>query len=63
MKTLILKELRENIKLAVVGLLLSLAVVVGSQLYYVNLIKGITSGVSAAQNYYYRLQPLTSKRS
>ncbi len=60
MKTLILKELRENLKLAVVGLLLSLAVVVGSQLYYVNLIKGITSGVSAAQNYYYRLQPLTS---
>lgn len=60
MKTLIQKELRENLKVAMAGLLLSVAVVICSQLYYVNLIEGIRTGVSAAQQYYYRLQPLTS---
>ena len=60
MKTLIQKELRENLKVAVAGLLLSVVVVISSQMYYLNLIEGIRTGVSAAQQYSYRLQPLTS---
>jgi ABC-type transport system involved in multi-copper enzyme maturation permease subunit len=60
MKALILKELRENLKLGVIGLVMAVAVVAGTQIYYLNLIKDIASGVSVAQNYSYRLQPLTS---
>ncbi|MGB8370236.1 MAG: ABC transporter permease [Limisphaerales bacterium] len=60
MKALIEKELRENLKLAVLGLVVFTVLAVGSYRYYIGMMEETALGLSSAANYSYRLQPVTS---
>ncbi len=67
MKTLIQKELRENFKIAAIGFLLAVVVVVSQQVYYIDLIESITAGFSMAHKITTtassRLRPIISASS
>ena len=60
MKTLIRKELRENLKPAALGLLVFIILTVGSYRYYAGMIEDAAAGLRNASGYSYRLQPLTA---
>jgi ABC-type transport system involved in multi-copper enzyme maturation permease subunit len=60
MKTLIQKELRENLKTASLGLLVFSILAMGSYRYYAGMIEDAAAGLRNAGGYSYRLQPLTT---
>jgi ABC-type transport system involved in multi-copper enzyme maturation permease subunit len=60
MKALIWKELRENLKLAVLGLVVFTVLVVGNYSYYSVMMKDAALGFRSAGSESYRLQPVTS---
>jgi ABC-type transport system involved in multi-copper enzyme maturation permease subunit len=60
MKTLIGKELRENFKLAVLGLVVFTVLAAGNWRYYSSVIEDAALGLRSAANYSDRLQPVTA---
>jgi hypothetical protein len=60
MKALIWKELRENLKVAAIGLLLFTVLTVGTTRSYSSLLRDIILGNRHAQDDWSRMQPLTS---
>jgi hypothetical protein len=60
MKTLLRKELRENLKPAALGLMVFTVLVVGSWRYYTGMMQDAAQGMRSASGYSHRLQPLTT---
>ncbi len=60
MKTLLRKELRENLKPAALGLVVFTILVVGSYRYYTGMMEDTAQELRNASEYSYRLQPLTT---